>query len=62
MAALSYIWHQVTSLAFVVGVLGNLTASATITIGYLGRKLNRHHARLEAIEHHLGIRRRDDAV
>lgn len=39
-------WHQVLSLAFVVGVAGNLVASvlwAAPALIHLHRKLDRHH-------------------
>lgn len=41
------IWHQIWSLAFAVGIVGNLTASALWAIPalfHLHRKLDRNHA------------------
>lgn len=54
------IYHQIVSLAFVVGVIGNLTASAVLGIPALiqiHKKLDRHHA-----EHLAAIERSDNAL
>lgn len=43
------LWHQIWDVAFIVGVIGNLTASilwAVPAIRGLHKKLNRHHAEL----------------
>jgi hypothetical protein len=40
------LWHQIWSLAFLIGVVGNLTASAVLGVPALlqiHRKLDRHH-------------------
>lgn len=43
---MNYIWHNIWSLAFVVGVMGNLVAAilwAFPALVHLHRKLDRHH-------------------
>jgi hypothetical protein len=55
------IWHQIWSLVFIVGVIGNLTASAILGIPALislHKKLDRHHAEhLRIMAGHGTIRR-----
>jgi len=46
------LWHQILSVAFLVGVIGNLCASAILGVPafvHLHRKLNRHHREHVAI-------------
>jgi hypothetical protein len=55
---LSYIWHNVFSLSFLIGVFGNLVASAVLVVPELRRmhvKIEAHHLR---VEKELGIHRR----
>lgn len=53
------LWHDVWSLAFAVGIVGNLVASALWAIPallHLHRKLDRHHAEhMQAINGYLGV-------
>lgn len=54
------LYHQIVSLAFVVGVIGNLTASAVLGIPaliHLHKKLDRQHT-----EHLAAIERSNNAV
>jgi len=50
---LGTVWHQVWSLPFLVGVVGNLTASAVLGVPafiHLHRKLDRHHSAVMAAQ------------
>jgi len=53
------VYHQVFSLAFAIGVLGNLVASAILGVPaflHLHRKLNQHH------REHLAIMRKAGTI